>query len=56
MGAALGDSSPGRNDRAGEHARGDVTANTVEGFLNVLKRGVKGGYQHCGEQHFQRYQ
>jgi hypothetical protein len=31
--------------------RGDVTTNTVEGFFGVLKRGMKGVYQHCGEQH-----
>ena len=40
---------------SGEYARGDVTTNTVEGFFGVLKRGMKGVYQHCGEQHFQRY-
>ena len=32
-----------------------MTTNTVEGFFGVLKRGMKGVYQHCGEQHFQRY-
>ena len=32
-----------------------MTTNTVEGFFGVLKRGMKGIYQHCGEQHFQRY-
>ena len=41
--------------RAGEYARGDVTTNTIEGFFGVFKRGIKGIYQHCGEQHFQRY-
>ena len=40
---------------AGEYARGDVTTNSVEGFFGVIKRGMKGVYQHCGEQHFQRY-
>lgn len=40
---------------AKEYARGDVTTNTVEGFFGVFKRGMKGVYQHCGEQHFQRY-
>jgi hypothetical protein len=35
--------------------RGDVTTNTVEGFFGVFKRGMVGVYQHCGEQHFQRY-
>ena len=38
-----------------EYARGDVTTNSVEGFLGVFKRGFNGVYQHCGEQHFQRY-
>ena len=38
-----------------EYARGDVTTNTVEGFFGVFKRGMVGIYQHCGEQHFQRY-
>jgi hypothetical protein len=32
-----------------------VTTNTVEGFFGVLKRSMKGVYQHCGEQHFQHY-
>jgi transposase-like protein len=40
---------------AGEYARGDVTTNTVEGFFSVFKRGMRGTYQHCGEQHLQRY-
>lgn len=38
-----------------EYARGDVTTNTVEGFFGIFKRGMVGVYQHCGEQHFQRY-
>jgi hypothetical protein len=38
-----------------EYARGDVTTNTVEGFFGIFKRGMVGIYQHCGEQHFQRY-
>jgi transposase-like protein len=40
---------------SGEYARGDVTTNTVEGFFSVFKRGMRGTYQHCGEQHLQRY-
>jgi transposase-like protein len=32
-----------------------VHTNTVEGFFSVFKRGMKGIYQHCGEQHLQRY-
>ena len=38
-----------------EYARGDVTTNSVEGFFGIFKRGMTGVYQHCGEQHLQRY-
>jgi len=38
-----------------EYVRGNVTTNTVEGFFSIFKRGMKGIYQHCGEQHLQRY-
>lgn len=38
-----------------EFARGDVTTNSIEGFFSVFKRGMKGTYQHCGEQHLHRY-
>lgn len=44
---------------AKEYARGNgdtlVTTNTVEGMFGVFKRGMIGVYQHCGEQHLQRY-
>ena len=43
------------NHSAKEYARGDVNTNSVEGFFGVFKRGMVGVYQHCGEQHFQRY-
>jgi transposase-like protein len=43
------------NHSAMEYARGDVTSNTVEGFFSIFKRGMKGVYHHCGEQHLQRY-
>jgi transposase-like protein len=43
------------NHGAKEYARGDVTINTAEGYFGVFKRGMTGVYQHCGEQHFQRY-
>jgi transposase-like protein len=43
------------NHAAKEYVRDDVTTNTVEGFFGVFKRGFRGIYQHCGEQHFQRY-
>jgi len=32
-----------------------VHTNTAEGFFSVFKRGMVGTYQHCGEQHLQRY-
>jgi ISXO2 transposase-like protein len=43
------------NHSAKEYAREDVTTNSVEGFFGIFKRGMTGVYQHCGEQHFQRY-
>lgn len=39
----------------GEYARGDVNTNSVEGFFGVFKRGMRGVYQHCSEQHLDRY-
>jgi hypothetical protein len=35
--------------------KGAIHTNTVEGFFSIFKRGMKGIYQHCGEQHLQRY-
>jgi transposase-like protein len=32
-----------------------VSTNTVEGFYSIFKRGIKGVYQHCSEQHLHRY-
>lgn len=43
------------NHLAKEYVRGDVTTNTVEGFFSIFKRGMRGVYQHCGEQHLHRY-
>jgi transposase-like protein len=43
------------NHSAKEYARGDVTTNSAEGFFGIFKRGLTGIYQHCGEQHLQRY-
>lgn len=40
---------------AGIYAVGEVTTNTVEGFFSIFKRGMRGIYQHCGEQHLHRY-
>src|SRR5205807_2155860 len=38
-----------------EYVLGSVTTNTVEGYFSIFKRGMKGVYQHCGEQHLHRY-
>jgi transposase-like protein len=40
---------------AGEYVRDQVHTNTIEGFFSIFKRGMKGVYQHCGEQHLHRY-
>lgn len=33
----------------------DIHTNTVESYFSVFKRGMRGTYQHCGEQHLHRY-
>lgn len=43
------------NHSAGEYARGHVTTNSIENVFSVLKRGMRGVYQHCGEAHLFRY-
>lgn len=43
------------NHAAGEYVRGDVTTNAVEGFFGILKRGLRGIYQHVGKDHLGRY-
>jgi hypothetical protein len=43
------------NHSIDEYVRGDAHTNTVEGFFSVFKRGMKGVYQHCSEQHLHRY-
>lgn len=40
---------------AGEYARGEVHTNTIESVFSVLKRGMRGTYQHCKEKHLHRY-
>ena len=49
--------------RTTSHAAGEyvnladrtIHTNTVEGAFSIFKRGMKGVYQHCGEQHLHRY-
>ncbi len=38
-----------------DYVRGNAHTNTIEGFFSVFKRGMKGVYQHCREDHLQRY-
>lgn len=38
-----------------EYVRGNVHTNTIEGFFSIFKRGMKGVYQHCKNNHLQRY-
>ena len=43
---------------AGEYvSRKDPTihSNTIEGYFSIFKRGMRGVYQHCAEQHLHRY-
>ena len=35
--------------------RGNVHTNTIEGYLSIFKRGIKGVYQHCSKKHLHRY-
>jgi transposase-like protein len=43
------------NHGQGEYGRGSAYTNTIEGYFSIFKRGMKGIYQHCSEQHLQRY-
>ena len=46
------------NHGAGQYVDEEIPqihSNTVEGYFSIFKRGMKGVYQHCGEQHLHRY-
>jgi transposase-like protein len=43
------------NHEIDEYVRGEAHTNTLEGYFSIFKRGMKGIYQHCGEQHLHRY-
>lgn len=32
-----------------------IHTNTIEGYFSIFKRGMKGVYQHCGQNHLNRY-
>ena len=43
------------NHSINQWAKGADNTNTIEGYFSIFKRGMKGIYQHCGEQHLHRY-
>lgn len=52
--AAHGTTSHGKGEYVNLEDR-TIHSNTVEGYFNIFKRGMKGVYQHCGEAHLHRY-
>lgn len=52
--AAHSTTSHGRGEYVNLQDR-SIHSNTVEGYFSIFKRGMKGVYQHCGEQHLHRY-
>lgn len=40
---------------AGNYVKDGRTTNDIEGFFSIFKRGMRGIYQHCAEQHLHRY-
>jgi hypothetical protein len=43
------------NHSKDEYVRGLAHTNTIEGFFSIFKRGMRGVYQHCSEDHLFRY-
>lgn len=52
--AAHGTTSHGRGQYV-DSTDTSIHSNTVEGYFSIFKRGMKGVYQFCGEQHLHRY-
>lgn len=52
--ASHGTTSHGKGEYVNLEDR-TIHSNTVEGYFSIFKRGMKGVYQHCGEQHLHRY-
>lgn len=52
--AAHGTTSHGRGEYVNLEDR-RIHSNTVEGYFSIFKRGMRGIYQHCGEDHLHRY-
>ncbi len=43
------------NHSKGQYGHGMAHTNTIEGYFSIFKRGMRGVYQHCSENHLQRY-
>ena len=43
------------NHKDEEYVRGAAHVNSAEGFFSIFKRGMRGIYQHCSEDHLHRY-
>ena len=52
--AGHGTTSHGRGEYVNLEDR-SIHSNTVESYFSIFKRGMKGVYQHCGEDHLHRY-
>lgn len=52
--ASHGTTSHGKGEYVNLQDR-SIHSNTVEGYFSIFKRGMKGVFQHCGEQHLHRY-
>lgn len=55
MGKAFAGGHQVVNHGKGQYGLGTHTTNSVEGFFSIFKRGMKGVYQHCSEEHLHRY-
>jgi transposase-like protein len=52
--ASHGTTSHGKGEYVNFEDR-SIHSNTVEGYFSIFKRGMKGVYQHCAEDHLHRY-
>lgn len=43
------------NHKRKEYVRGRISTNTIENYFSILKRGLRGIYQHVSKRHLRRY-
>jgi transposase-like protein len=43
------------NHRSGEYGRGPIHTNTIENYYSIMKRALRGTYQHVSGKHLRRY-